>query len=312
MEMRTIGGIPVSTVGLGCNNFGARADEEKSKAVIAAALDAGITLFDTADSYGITKSELILGKYLKGHRDEVVIATKFASKLGDDDSSGGASPRWIRQAVDDSLRRLQIDVIDIYQQHWFDPDVPLEDTLGALQDLLTTGKVRVIGCSNFTGAQIDDASAIADKLSVTPFASVQNELSLLKQDAAADAIPACARHDMGFLPYFPLAAGMLTGKYRRDEDLPEGTRLAGARNSPFFAPFLADEMFDRVERLEKWSAERGHTILELAFAWLLAFPEIPSVIAGATRPEQIRANVEAGGWTLSPAERDEIGALAAG
>ena len=308
MELRTIGGLSVSTVGLGCNNFGARADEERSRSVIAAALDAGITLFDTADSYGMGKSEEILGKYLKGHRDEVVIATKFASKLGDDDT-GGASPRWIRRAVDDSLRRLDMDVIDLYQQHWFDPDVPLEETLGALQELVDAGKVRFVGCSNFNAGQIDDASSAAEKRSLTPFVSVQNELSLLKQDALTDALPECERKGLSFLPFFPLAAGMLTGKYRRGEDLPEGTRLAGARNSPYFAPFLTDEMFARVERLEAWAAERDHTVLDLAFAWLLAFPPISSVIAGATRPEQIAANVAAGDWTLTAEERDEVTAL---
>jgi len=172
--------------------------------------------------------------------------------------------------------------------------------------------VRVIGCSNFSGAQLDDAVAAAERAGTAKFASVQNELSVIKQDAVADVLPACERHDMAFLPYFPLAAGMLTGKYHRNEELPEGTRLAGARNSPFFAPYLADEMFERVERLEKWAQERGHTVLELAFAWLLAFPQISSVIAGATRPEQVKANIEAGQWTLSAAERDEVGALTAG
>jgi len=308
--MRTIGGLQVSAVGLGCNNFGARADEEKSRAVIAAALDAGITLFDTADSYGTGRSEEILGKYLKGHRDDVVIATKFASKLGDDDT-GGASPRWIDRAVEGSLRRLDVDTIDLYQQHWFDADVPLEDTLGALHQLVEDGKVRVIGCSNFTGAHLDAAAAIAEKTSVTPFASVQNQLSLLKRDDLTDAIPACERHGLGYLPYFPLAAGMLTGKYRRGEELPAGTRLANAGNSPFFAPFLSDESFERVERLEQWATDHGHSLLDLAFAWQLAFPPIASVIAGATRPEQVKANVAAGQWTLTAAERDEVTTLAA-
>jgi aryl-alcohol dehydrogenase-like predicted oxidoreductase len=309
MEMRTLGGLTVSAVGVGCNNFGGRADEATSTAVIQAALDAGITFFDTADSYASTESEKILGKVLKPHRDEVIIATKFATKIGGDDT-GGASPRWIRQAVEGSLQRLDTDVIDLYQQHWFDADVPLDETLGALGELVDAGKIRAYGCSNFTGTQIDDAVKAAEARGVAPFVSVQNELSLLKQEPVTDSIPACDRHGMGFLPYFPLGAGMLTGKYKRNEEKPAGARLTVAGDAPYYSSYTSDQAYDKVERLEKWAADRGHTILELAFAWLLAFEEIPSVIAGATKPEQIKANAAAAAWKLTPAERDEVAALA--
>jgi aryl-alcohol dehydrogenase-like predicted oxidoreductase len=302
MEMRRIGSLDVSLVGLGCNNFGMRLDEARSKAVIDAALDAGINFLDTADVYGGKgASESIIGTALAGRRDEVVIATKFAAPFDGDPAGGGAGPEWIRQAVDGSLRRLQTDRIDLYQQHVFDPDVPIEETQGALAELVAAGKVREIGSSNFDAAQVDAAEALSAARSWPRFVSVQNRFSLLHRDALADVIPACARLGIAFLPFFPLGSGMLTGKYKAGEAFPEGTRLASmpAQRAEAFA---SERNHRLVEALDGVATERGHTLLELAFAWLAAQPAIASVIAGATSPEQVAANVAAVEWTLSDAD----------
>ena len=308
METRKIGSLTVSTVGLGCNNFGMRIDEAETASVVGAALDAGITLFDTADVYGATKSEVYLGKALAGRRDEAVVATKFGAPLGEGKGGGGAA--WVKQAAEDSLRRLGVDVIDLYQLHMPDQSTPIEETLGALNELVTAGKVREIGCSNFGGALIDGAAAAASAGGLQPFASAQNNMSLLQQRGIQDdLLPACERHGLGVLPYFPLASGLLTGKYKRAEPPPSGTRLAGLPEERRDRVF-SDRNWDAVERLQKWAAERDHTLLELAFAWLLAYPEVASVIAGATKPEQVGSNVAAGAWSLTPAERDEVAALA--
>ena len=300
METRKIGSLEVSLVGLGCNNFGGRIDADATQQVVDAAIDAGITLFDTADVYGGSgKSEELLGRALGARRSQVVVATKFGMPMGD--GKAGAAPDYVRAACDDSLRRLGTDVIDLYQQHAPDPDVPIEDTLGALRELVDAGKVREIGCSNFTPDMLDASSG---------WVSVQNELSVLRRKGDAELIAACERNGLVILPYFPLASGMLTGKYRRGEEPPAGTRLASAPEDRR-ARALSDRAFDLVERLEAFAAGRGHTLLELAMSWLAGLPRMGSVIAGATKPEQVRANVAAVGWDLTPDERAEVDRITA-
>lgn len=305
METRRLGELDVSVVGLGCNNFGGRVDEDATKAVVAAALDAGITLFDTADTYGGGRSEEYLGRALGRRRADAVVATKFGAPLDDDPAHRGGHPRWVRKAVDGSLGRLGLDHIDLYQLHVPDPDVPIEDTLGALHDLVVAGKVRVVGCSNFSGEQIDAAADAAAANAVTPFTSAQNHYNLLHRSAERDVLPACQRHGLGMLPYFPLASGMLTGKYRRGEGVPEGTRLARVA-AERAAGLLTDTNFDMVERLEAYAGDRQRSLLELAVSWLAAQPTVASVIAGATSAEQVRANVDAAGWPLTD---DELSAV---
>lgn len=299
MHTRPIGSLDVSVVGLGCNNFGRKLDAVGTARVVHAALDAGITFFDTADSYGDTRSEVFLGRALEGRRNEAVIATKFGSKL--DEHRRGASPAYIRRAVEDSLKRLNTDHIDLYQLHWPDPDVPIADTLGALDELVKAGKVREIGCSNFSPAQLREADG-AVRPGATRFASLQNEYSLLHRDPEAEILPLCQALDMAFIPYFPLASGMLTGKYRKGEPPPEGSRIAEGRHAELFN----EANLTIVERLIAFCEARGHTILELAFSWLRRKPAVASVIAGATKPEQVRANAAAVGWKLSGAEVAEI------
>ncbi len=303
MEKRRIGSLEVSLVGLGCNNFGMRLDEAETAAVIHAALDAGINFLDTADVYGGKgASEEMIGKALAGgRRDDVVIATKFAAPFDGDPPGKGGSADWIRQAVEGSLRRLQTDHIDLYQQHVFDPDVPIDETQGALAELVTAGKVREIGSSNFDAAQIDAAEALSDDRSWPRFVSVQNRFSLLHREPLAEVIPECTRLGIAFLPFFPLESGMLTGKYKPGEAFPEGTRLSSwpAKRAEAFA---SDRNHRLVEALDGVATERGHTLLELAFAWLAAQPAIASVIAGATSPEQVAANVAAVDWTLTDAD----------
>jgi aryl-alcohol dehydrogenase-like predicted oxidoreductase len=309
VKVRRLGnsGLKVSVVGLGCNNFGMRIDAEQTQKVVDAAIDAGITLFDTADIYGGTKSEEFLGKALGKRRHEVVLATKFGMPIGGDPKKRGGSRKWIMQAVEDSLRRLATDYIDLYQHHQPDPDTPVDETLRALDDLVTQGKVRYIGCSNYTGWQIADADWTASGQS--RFTSAQNLFSLLERDVEREVIPACEHFGLGFLPFFPLASGLLSGKYRRGAAPPEGSRLAawGARGEQA----MSDANFDRVEALTAWAEARGHTILELAFAWLLGHPVVSSVIAGATSPEQVQANVATASWQLTADEVDEVGRLVA-
>ena len=307
MKLRRLGasGLKVSEVGLGCNNFGMRIDEKATQGVVDAALDAGITLFDTADIYGGTKSEEFLGKALGKRRGEIVLATKFGMAIGGDDRKKGGSRRWIMRAVEDSLTRLGTDWIDLYQFHAPDPDTPVDETLRALDDLVTQGKVRYIGNSNFAGWQIADADWTA--AGATRFVSAQNQFSLLERKEEFEVLPACEHFGLGFLPFFPLASGLLSGKYRRGEAPPEGTRLAawGSRG----AAALSAKNFDKVEKLEAWAAERGHNLLELAFAWLLGHEVVSSVIAGATSAEQVKTNAATGGWELTPEEVKEVGEL---
>ncbi len=298
MEMRRIGSLDVSLVGLGCNNFGMRLDEARSVAVIHAALDAGINFLDTADIYGSKgASETIIGKALVGRRDEVVLATKFASPFDGEPAGQGASPAWIAQAVEGSLRRLRTDRIDLYQQHVFDPTVPIEETLGALAELVAAGKVREVGSSNFTAGQIDAAEAVSEAGGRAHYASVQNRFSLLDREALADVIPTCERLALAFLPFFPLASGMLTGKYKAGEAFPAGTRLASMPPERS-ASFASEHNHRLVAALDVVATARDHSLLELAFAWLAAQPAIASVIAGATSPQQVADNVSAVGWKL--------------
>jgi aryl-alcohol dehydrogenase-like predicted oxidoreductase len=303
VHTRSIGSLSVSVVGLGCNNFGRKLETGGTARVVQAALDAGITFFDTADSYGDTQSEVFLGRALAGRRHDAVIGTKFGSKL--DEQRHGASPAYIRRAVEDSLRRLNTDRIDLYQLHWPDPEVPIADTLGALDGLVKAGKVREVGCSNFSPAQLREADQAARPGAAT-FASLQNEYSLLHQEPEAEVLPLCQDLRMAFIPYFPLASGLLTGKYRKGQPPPAGSRIAEGRHADLFN----GHNLEIVERLIAFSEERGHTILELAFSWLLRRPAVASVIAGATKPEQVKANAAAAEWKLSDAELVEIDQLA--
>lgn len=303
MRTRRLGSsdLEVTVVGLGCNNFGGRTDEEASRAVIDAALDAGVTFFDTADVYGNRGgSEEIIGRALRGRRDRVVLATKFGHDLGDGETARGSRP-YIRKAVEASLWRLQTDRIDLYQYHRPDGVTPLEETLGALHELVQEGTVRAIGSSNFTATMVEEAHAIASERGLTPFASEQSEYSWLARAAEDELLPTCERLGIGFIPYFPLASGLLTGKYRRGEPAPEGTRLHGRE--------LEDAKLDHVERLEAYASERGVTLLDVAIGGLLAQPAVVSVIAGATKPEQVRANAQAGNWQPSTVDLAELRSL---
>jgi aryl-alcohol dehydrogenase-like predicted oxidoreductase len=308
MQMRKLGSLEVTLVGLGCNNLGMRIDEERSAGVVHAALDAGINFFDTADVYGGTRSEQYLGRALAGRRDEVVIATKFVAPIDDDPSHAGASARWIAEAIEGSLRRLGTDRIDLYQQHGPDPNVPVEETLTALDRLVRDGKVREIGNSNFSGQQIDDAEAVSVSRGLARFVSAQNHFNLLHREPLQDVVPACVRHGLGMLPYFPLASGLLTGKYQRGEPAPAGTRLSSLPEERA-ARVMSDRNFEQVDALSAFAVARGHTILELAFAWLAAQPAMTSIIAGATTPEQVAANVAAVDWQLSDADLAELDQL---
>ena len=291
MEKRPIGSLEVSTVGLGCNNFGRRLDEAGTSKVIHAAIDAGINFFDTADSYGGTDSEVFVGRCLGKQRHEVVVATKFGWEL--DDERRGAHPDYVRRAVEDSLRRLHTDYIDLYQLHKPDPNVPIEDTLGALEELVTEGKVREIGCSNFSSSELDAAEKAAEGR--PRFVSVQNEYNLLHREPEKDVLQSCERLGLGFVPFFPLASGLLTGKYRLGQPAPEGrlTTIASLSDR------LNDDALAVVESLIAFAQRHGHSILDLAFAWLLAKPPVTSVIAGAMSAEQLRQNVRAASWQMT-------------
>jgi aryl-alcohol dehydrogenase-like predicted oxidoreductase len=312
MQTRSIGSLDASIVGLGCNNFGGRIDETATKAVVDSAMDvAGITLFDTADIYGGTLSEEFLGRALAGRRDRALIATKFGGPI-DDDHKGGASAGYITRACDESLRRLGTDRIDLYQLHFPDQATPIEETLGALDALVRAGKVREIGCSNFSSEMIEESARVSAEHGWARFVSVQNEYSLLRRGPEKQGVlDACAKHHIAFIPYFPLASGVLSGKYERGAAPPAGTRLAGMP-AERLEQALSDTVMDRVDALDGWARAHGHTLLELAFAWLLARPVVASVIAGATKTEQVVANAAAAEWNLTPAELDEVdGVIAA-
>lgn len=296
-QRRLIGKLEVSLTGLGCNNFGWRIDEQQTRRVVDAALEAGINFFDTADIYDKGHSEEFLGRALGNRRHEVVIASKFGMKF--DDTRQGAMPAYVRQAAEDSLRRLGTDYIDLYQLHQPDPNTPIADTLGALEELKRAGKVREIGCSNFTAEQIREAGG--------KFASVQNQYSLFYREPETEVLPECARERLAFLPYFPLANGLLTGKYRQGEPLPKGSRGEAGWGPKMFTP----ENLQKVERLIDFAAAQGHSLLELAFSWLAVKPAVASVIAGATSPEQVRANAAAPNWKLTSEQLTQIDALLA-
>ncbi|WP_437775209.1 aldo/keto reductase [Sorangium sp. So ce1097] len=307
MEKRRIGSLAVSVVGIGCNNFGGRIDEQRTAAVVDAALDAGINFFDTADVYGGTRSEELLGRALGGRRSRVIIATKFGIPL-DDERKGGAKPAYIQRAVEDSLRRLGTDWIDLYQIHRPDPETPIGDTLEALDALVRAGKVREIGSSNFSASQLRGAAEAA-RPGAARFVSVQNEYSLLQREPEREELATSERLGLAFLPYFPLASGLLSGKYLPDRPAPAGARLS-APDAPLTARFLTDQNRSAAAALAAFASSRGHTLLELAFSWLAARPAVASVIAGATSPEQVRANAAAVGWRLTASELREIDRLA--
>jgi aryl-alcohol dehydrogenase-like predicted oxidoreductase len=305
VDTRRIGSLDVSVVGLGCNNFGRRLDAGGTAAVVGAAIDAGVNFFDTADIYGEGRSEEYLGRALGARRREVVIATKFGHTSGGPDR--GASPAYVRQALEASLKRLGTDYVDLYQLHSPDPRTPIADTLGALDGLVKAGKVREIGCSNFSVEQLREAEG-AVRPSAARFVSVQNEYSLFHREPEQGVLAECERQGIAFLPYFPLASGLLTGKYRKGRPAPRGTRLGeGGR----YTGLLDEQNLDVVERLIALAESRGHTILELAFAWLLARPVVASVIAGATKPEQVRANVAAARWQPSVEDLTDADAITA-
>jgi aryl-alcohol dehydrogenase-like predicted oxidoreductase len=305
MTYRRLGdsGLVVSVVGIGCNNFGRKLDLDGTREVVDAALDAGINLFDTADIYGTPhgSSEQLLGAALKGRRDEVVLATKFGMDmegLNGRDFGARGSRRYIVRAVEASLRRLETDHIDLYQMHTPDPATPIDETLTALDDLVRSGKVRYLGNSNFSGWQIADADWVARSGNLTRFISAQNQYSLLERSVETEVIPACERFGLGLLPFFPLESGLLTGKYRRGEQPPAGTRMANER----YASWLARADWDTIEALTAFGAERDRSLLEVAVAGLAAQPGVTSVIAGATTAEQVQANAAAGAWRLSAAD----------
>ncbi len=307
MRYRRLGdsGLVVSVVGIGCNNFGRKMDEQATRQVVDAALEHGVNLFDTADIYGTGASETLLGKALRGRRDDVVIATKFGMDMqganGADHGARGAR-RYVVRAVEASLQRLGTDYIDLYQMHEPDPATPIAETLDALDDLVRAGKVRYIGNSNFAGWQIADADWVARTRGTTPFISAQNEYSWLKRGVEADVLPACERFGLGMLPFFPLASGLLTGKYRRGAQPPAGSRLSEAR----VAHRLAAANWDAIEAIDAFAADRGITMLDAAIGGLAAQPAVASVIAGATTPEQVAANVAAGQWTPSADDMDRL------
>jgi len=312
MEIRNLGqsGLRVSAIGLGCNNFGGRIDLEATRKVIHKALDVGITLFDTSDTYGERGgSETVMGEILGDDRKRIVLATKFGMPMDDAGVKVGGSRRYIMQAVEDSLRRLRTDWIDLYQMHQTDPRTPIEETLRALDDLVHQGKVRYIGCSNFPAWQVVEAAWTARTNNLHPFVSCQDEYSLIFRRPEQALMPAARKYGMGLLPYFPLASGLLTGKYRRNAAMPAGTRLANTQR--LADRYLTERNWHIAEALGDFVEARGRSMLELAFSWLLAQAPVASVIAGATRPEQLEQNVKAGSWTLTTEELAEISRITA-
>lgn len=302
MQTRKVGSLQVSVVGLGCNNFGWRIDAEASAKVIDTAIESGVTFFDTADRYGKGQSEDFLGRALGKRRDQIILATKFGMEM--EKGQQGASPKYVLEAVDASLRRLRTDRIDLYQLHQPDPKTPITDTLGALDELVRAGKVREIGCSNFSVAQIREATDASQGRA--QFVSVQNEFSLFHREPETNGVlPECERRRLAFLPYFPLASGLLTGKYREGKKLPEGSRAADGWGPKVFT----EQNLAIVELLIEFAESKGHTILELAFSWLLSHKPVASVIAGASKPEQVRANAKAADWQPAADDLAQIDAI---
>jgi aryl-alcohol dehydrogenase-like predicted oxidoreductase len=313
MDIRNLGqsGLRVSTIGLGCNNFGGRIDFDATRAVIHKAIDLGITLFDTSDTYGERGgSETEMGKVFGDRRKDIVLATKFGNPMDGSGEKQGGARRYIMTAVEDSLRRLRTDWIDLYQIHSFDPRTPIEETLRTLDDLVRQGKVRYIGCSNFPAWRLTEARWTAQVHGLNRFISNQDEYSLIFRSPEAELMPAARAAGTGMLPYFPLASGLLTGKYRRNAPMPPGTRLAATQR--LADRYLTERNWAIAEKLGDFVAARGKTMLELAFSWLLSRELVTSVIAGATKPEQLEQNVKAGGWKLSAEELAEIDHITAG
>jgi aryl-alcohol dehydrogenase-like predicted oxidoreductase len=308
MNYRQLGhsGLRVSEIGLGTNQFGGKVDQEGVNNIIDGAIDLGINLLDTADSYTQGRSEETLGKALKGRWDKVVLATKVFSKTGDGPNDYGASRYHIANGVEASLRRLQADHIDLYQMHRWDEDTPIEETLRALDDLVSRGLVRYVGASNYAAWQLARANVIAELRNWTPFVSVQNHYHMLERGQEQEVIPFCNAHNVGILPYFPLAGGFLTGKYKRGEGAPAGSR---GESAPYVQRYMTEANYDKVEALTAWAEERGHTMAELAHVWLLAQPRVSSVISGATKLEQVQANVKSADWSLSQDELKEVNAV---
>jgi aryl-alcohol dehydrogenase-like predicted oxidoreductase len=308
METRRIGTLEVSIVGLGCNNFGMAIDADATRAVVDAAFEAGINYFDTAESYGQGQSEEFLGRALAGRRDEVLVATKWGHTASLQEGERGGDPELVRRCLDASLQRLGMDHVDHYQLHRPDPDTPITETLGVLDELRRAGKVREIGCTAFTAEQLQEALEAGATAGVAAFPSVQNHYSLLTRDPEDDGVlDLCAEAGVAFVPYFPLESGLLTGKYKAGEPLPEDSRLArwGSRGKAF----IDDDKLAVVRRLEAWASQRGHTMLDLAMSYLSSNPTVSSVIAGCTKPEQVRANVAAASWALTEADRAEVRAV---
>jgi aryl-alcohol dehydrogenase-like predicted oxidoreductase len=307
MEYRNLGnsGLKVSVVGLGCNNFGMRIDTEQTRVVVNKALDEGINFFDSADIYGNRGgSETMLGKALGPRRHEVVVASKFGMAMGDGPFMKGASRRYIMAAAEASLKRLNTDYMDLYQIHFPDPETPQEETLNALNDLVRAGKVRYLGSSNFAGYQVADAAWISKTQGLAPYISAQNQYNLLDRRIEKDLTPACQQFGVGILPYFPLASGFLTGKYKRGEEPSKDTRLGAMASMAKSA--LTESNFATLEKLQEFARGHGHSVLELAIGWLASMPAVSSVIAGATKPEQVSANVKGGDWKLSAEELAEV------
>jgi aryl-alcohol dehydrogenase-like predicted oxidoreductase len=310
MEYRQLGnsGVRVSVIGLGTNQFGGVVDQQGVNNIIDNALELGINFIDTADVYTQSRSEETLGVALKGKWDKVVLATKFVSAMGDGPNDRGASRYHIANAVDASLKRLQTDHIDLYQVHRWDASTPIEETLRTLNDLVSAGKIRYIGASNFAAWQLARANLFAELRGWEPFITIQPHYHMLERSIEAELIPYCNAYNVGILPYFPLAGGFLTGKYRRNEAIPSGSR---AERSPYVTNYMTDSNFDKIEKLEAWASERSHSLGELAHAWLLAQPRVSSVISGATRVDQIKLNAAAANWQLTPEEFTEVNEILA-
>jgi aryl-alcohol dehydrogenase-like predicted oxidoreductase len=311
MNYRQLGnsGLRVSVIGLGTNQFGGKVDQAGVNEIIDGCLDLGINFIDTADTYSRGNSETTLGVALKGKWDRVVFATKVVSPTGDGPNDRGASRYHIINGVEASLRRMQTDHIDLYQMHRWDDITPIEETLRALDDLITSGKVRYIGASNYTAWQLARANVIAELRNWTPFVSIQNQYHMLERSEEREMIPFCNAHNVGILPFFPLAGGFLTGKYRRGEAAPEGSR---GESSAYVQKYMTDDNYTIVETLTAWAEERGHTMTELAHAWLLAQPQVSSIISGATRLEQVQANAQAADWRLTAEELAVVNAVLSG
>lgn len=305
IETRPLGhsGIQASVVGLGCNQFGGRLDLEATRAVIDGAISLGITFFDTADRYGNTRSEEFIGEVLKGRRDEVVLATKFGLDLDDGWSGPRGAPEYVRHAAENSLRRLHTDVIDLYWYHRPDGETPIGDTLAALDELVQAGKVRAIGASNFSAHQIREADRVARDRGLTPFTAIQNEYSLLHREPESEVLPLCEQLQLAFIPYYPLASGLLTGKYRRDQAGPEGARLSGREQ------IATDAQWRVVEALTAYAEQRGVSLTDVAIGALLTQPAVASVITGATKPEQLESNAAAANWDPSAEDLEALRSL---